>query len=115
MFSDVQAQFAAQTERLRPSVTQVDNTLDGAVDTTLTRLQDTVATLQSKVIQAAKKKDETLRRQLVRAQTLVCPDGVPQERALSALYSLDRHGPALCDRLLELDPRSPSRHYVLQL
>ena len=76
-------------------------------------MRDAVAGLHGKVVQAAKRKDDTLRRQAQRAQALICPGGVPQERALSAVFFLNRHGPALCDRLLELDPRVASRHYIL--
>ena len=112
-FSDVQAALASQVERLRASVNQVDRTLDGALDTTLVRIRESIAGLHGKVVQAAKRKDDTLHRQAQHAQSLVYPGGVPQERALSAIFFLNRYGPALVDRLLELDPRVPSCHYIL--
>ena len=69
--------------------------------------------LQNKMIQAAKKRDETLRRQFARAQAQVFPLGHPQERTLGAVYFLNRYGPALVD-ILERDlPRDGSVHALL--
>ena len=58
------------------------------------------AVAASKVIQAAKRRDETLRRQFTRAQAQIFPHGHPQERTLGVVFFLNRYGPALVDRLL---------------
>jgi uncharacterized protein YllA (UPF0747 family) len=50
------------------AVPAVDPTLQGAAESTLGKLQHDLSTLHGKVIHAAKKKDETLRRQFHRAQ-----------------------------------------------
>ena len=52
---------------------QIDPTLEGTVRTTLGKMQHELQTLHNKVIQAAKRKDETLRRQFQRAQALIFP------------------------------------------
>ena len=49
-------------------------------------MEHDLRTLQSKVIQAAKRRDETLRRQFTRAQALIFPLGQPQERTLTMVY-----------------------------
>jgi hypothetical protein len=100
---------------LRSAVTLVDKTLAGAVDTTIAHMRRELATLQGKTFQAAKRKDDTLRRQLERAHTLVVPGRAPQERGLSAVTFLNRHGVALRERLFQLDPFSAGRHHVLTL
>ncbi len=64
-------------------------------------------------MQAAKRKDETLRRQFLRTQALVFPGGHPQERDLSLPFFVNRYGPALVDRLIDGLPRDTSRHYLL--
>ena len=83
---------------LKDAVVPLDPTLGGAADTTLERMQDTLKNLQGKVIQAAKRKDETLRRQFVRTRALAFPEGDAQERALSLVYFVNRYGLALGDR-----------------
>ena len=50
------------------AATLVDSTLEGAAKSTLGKMQHDLQTLHGKVVHAAKKKDETLRRQFTRAQ-----------------------------------------------
>jgi len=108
----------AMTERgrtLRDAMASVDSTLAGAVDTTLERMRETLQSLHGKVIQAAKRNDDTLRRQFKRTYALVFPDGAPQERILGGVFFLNRYGPGLCDRLLETLPLETDKHYVVML
>ena len=105
----------AQMLALAQAVTQVDPTLEGAARSTLTRLQDDLKKLQAKIIQAAKRKDDTLRRQFRHAQAQAFPAGQPQERALGFVYFLDKYGPALIDRVAELVPGEMGTHYVLTI
>ena len=64
------------------AVSSVDPTLAGAAKRTLGKMEHELKTLQGKMIQAAKRRDETLRRQFIRAQVQTFPQGHPQERAL---------------------------------
>jgi bacillithiol biosynthesis cysteine-adding enzyme BshC len=77
----------------------VDATLDGATRSAMGRMQDDVRKLQGKILQAAKRKDETLRRQFTHAQALAFPGGTPQERAVGVVSFLNKYGPALIARL----------------
>ena len=97
------------------SVPAIDATLEGAAKSTLGKLQHDMATLRGKVISAAKKRDETLRRQFFRAQAQAFPDGIPQERALSSVSLLNRYGPALVPKLMQELPLDPGHHWVLTL
>jgi bacillithiol biosynthesis cysteine-adding enzyme BshC len=99
--------------RLASAVTAVDNTLEGAARSALGRMQDDLKKLQTKVIQGAKRKDETLRRQFRHAQAQAFPHGHPQEREIGFVYFLNRYGPALVDRLSELLPGTPGTHYIV--
>jgi uncharacterized protein YllA (UPF0747 family) len=85
-------------------VPQIDPTLEGTVRTTLGKMQHEMQTLHNKVIQAAKRKDETLRRQFQRAQALTFPQGHPQEREIGFVWFLNRYGPALVDPPARGDP-----------
>src|SRR6185312_4080452 len=67
------------------TVPAIDATLEGAAKSTLGKLQHDLTTLRGKVISAAKKRDETLRRQFSRAQAQAFPEGMPQERAIGAI------------------------------
>jgi bacillithiol synthase len=95
------------------SVPAIDATLEGAAKSTLGKLQHDLAALRGKVISAAKKRDETLRRQFVRAQAQAFPDGIPQERALGTIALLNRYGPAFVERVMQELPLDPAHHWVL--
>ncbi|MBM3779060.1 MAG: bacillithiol biosynthesis cysteine-adding enzyme BshC [Acidimicrobiia bacterium] len=113
-FQDAEDGISGQMGRLAEVVPALDPTLEGSVRSTLGRMQDDLRKLQNKTVQAAKRKDETLRRQFRHAQAQAFPDGVPQERALSGVYFLNRAGPALVDRLLDL-PLDLGTHWLVGL
>lgn len=91
----------------------VDATLEGAARSTWSRMREDLRKLHGKVLQAAKRKDDTLRRQYRHAQALVFPDGRPQERELGTVWFLNRYGPGLIDRLIETLPLSQGTHWVI--
>ena len=97
------------------AVPLIDPTLEGAVQSTLTRMQHDLRTLQNKVIQAAKRRDETLRRQFHHAQALTFPNGQPQEREIGFVWFLNRYGPVLVDRLMDDLPLEMGHHWVLTI
>ena len=112
--ADAAQQMQHAMARVIGALPAVDPTLAGAAKTTLGKMEHDLSALQNKVIQAAKKRDETLRRQFTRAQAQMFPLGQPQERTLGMVFFLNRYGPALVDRLLEELPIE-SGHYLLTL
>jgi uncharacterized protein YllA (UPF0747 family) len=102
-------------ERLAKEVTQIDPTLEGATRSTTSRMQDDLKKLHGKIIQAAKRKDETLRRQFQNARSQAFPGGEPQERAVGFVYFLNKYGPALVDRLCTELPVDAGTHWVLTI
>jgi bacillithiol biosynthesis cysteine-adding enzyme BshC len=99
--------------RVIEAMPALDPTLEGAARSTLTRMQHDLQTLRSKTIQAAKKRDETLRRQFTRTRALVFPGGEPQERAVGFVSFLNHYGPALVQRLDEQVPIDLGKHWIV--
>jgi uncharacterized protein YllA (UPF0747 family) len=97
------------------AVPSIDATLEGAAKSTLGKLQHDLATLRGKVIGAAKKRDEILRRQFLRAQAQAFPDGSPQERAIGSIAMVNRYGPSLVPTLVQELPLDFEHHWVLTL
>lgn len=113
--STAEQQVAAVMRRVIDVIPAVDPTLAGAAQTTLGRMEHDLKNLHNKVIQAAKKRDETLRRQFTRTRVQIFPGGQPQERSLGVVFFLNRYGPALVDRLLETLPLDMGHHWVLTI
>jgi bacillithiol synthase len=104
-----------QLDVLCKEVAQIDATLEGAVRSTAGRMQDDLKKLHGKIIQAAKRKDETLRRQFKHAQAQAFPGGHPQEREVGFVYFLNKYGPTLLDRLTAELTLDTGTHWVITI
>ena len=100
-------------EAVAREVTQVDPTLEGATRSTLGRMDDDLRKLHGKIIQAAKRKDETLRRQFTHAQRQAFPGGHPQEREIGFVGFLNKYGPGLVERLSEELTLDMGTHWII--
>ena len=117
---EVAMQVASDTieqrmDALAREVPRIDPTLEGAARSTLSRMQDDLKKLHTKIVQAAKRKDETLRRQFHHARAQVFPGGHPQEREIGFVAFLNKYGPGLVDRLLEKLPAEMGAHWVITI
>jgi len=99
--------------RVIAALPSLDPTLEGAARSSLGRMEHELRTLHSKVIHAAKKRDETLRRQFIRARALAFPQGHLQERTIGFIWFLNRYGPAFVDMLERDLPLDGSVHALL--
>jgi uncharacterized protein YllA (UPF0747 family) len=114
-FAEADTAIVARLEAVTAAARVVDATLEGAAKSTLGKMQHDLQALHGKVVHAAKKKDETLRRQFTRSQAQLFPNGQPQEREISAVWLLNKYGPAAVDRLLDVLPLDFGHHWVLAI
>jgi bacillithiol biosynthesis cysteine-adding enzyme BshC len=114
-FSEAARAIEAQMERLVSAIPALDPTLEGAAKSTLGRMQHDLQTLHGKMIQAAKRRDETLRRQFMHARALAFPEGHAQERVIGFVSFLNQYGPALVQRLDEELPIDMGRHWIVTI
>jgi bacillithiol biosynthesis cysteine-adding enzyme BshC len=108
----------ARAADLKSTVETIDPTLSSVIDTTFDRIRGTLDTMQAKIVQASKKKDDTLRRQFIRTRALLFPDGHPQERLLNVAFFTNRYGLTIGDRLLDALPPALDAghaHYIVSL
>jgi bacillithiol synthase len=110
---DAAAALQDKMTRVIEAMPAVDPTLAGAAKTTLSKMEHDLQALQNKMIQAVKRRDETLRRQFTRAQAQIFPMGHPQERTLGVVYFLNRYGPGLIERLFQELPLELGQHWII--
>jgi uncharacterized protein YllA (UPF0747 family) len=93
----------------------LDPTLEGAARNTVSKMQHDLENLHGKTIQAAKRKNDTLRRQFLRTRALVFPNGHAQERTIGFVWFLNQYGPALVERLWDALPTEMGQHWVITI
>lgn len=105
----------AQMTQLMQAVRTIDPTLEGAATSTMGRMEHDLETFHGKMIQAAKRRHETLRRQFEHARALAFPRGDAQERTVGFLSFLNQYGPALVDRLEDELPLDMGHHWIVTI
>jgi bacillithiol synthase len=114
----LQAANAAIEDRLGDvikAVPAIDPTLEGAARSVQGKIRHELQGLHGKIIHAAKRRDDTLRRQFGRTRSLAFPMGHGQERALGFVYFLNRYGPALVERLHADLPLELGSHWIMTI
>jgi bacillithiol biosynthesis cysteine-adding enzyme BshC len=111
----VEEDIANRMATLITAVPALDPTLEGAVRSSLGRFEHELRSLRMKIIHAAKRRDDTLRRQFNRTRAQAFPGGHPQERALGSVYFLNRYGPLLVEHLQNELPTDMGYHWVVSL
>ncbi len=111
--ADAAATVDAQMTRVIAAVPTIDPTLEGAARSVQGKLAHELQGLHHKVIHAAKRRDDTLRRQFTKARALAFPNGHSQERTVGFVYFLNRYGPGLVDTLLSDLPLDLGSHWLL--
>ncbi len=114
-FSEAARTIEGAMAKVIAAIPALDPTLEGAAKATLGRMQHDLQTLHGKMIQAAKRRDETLRRQFMHARALAFPDGQAQERLIGFISFLNEYGPALVERLDQELPIDMGRHWIVTI
>jgi bacillithiol biosynthesis cysteine-adding enzyme BshC len=114
-FAEASQAIESAMARLIQAIPALDPTLEGATRSTLSRMQHDLQTLHGKMISAAKRRDETLRRQFMRARALAFPSGHAQERTIGFVSFLNQYGPALVERLDDELPLDLGRHWIVTI
>ena len=97
------------------AVPAIDPTLEGAARSVAGKVSHDLQGLHTKIIHAAKRRDETLRRQFMRTRAQVFPNGHAQERAIGFVSFLNRYGLGLLDHLVRDLPLDPGSHWVVSV
>ena len=112
---EAEAEIAARMEAVIRAVPAIDPTLEGAARSTLGKLQHDLKALSGKILQAAKRRDETLRRQFQHVRAQAFPGGEPQERGVGFVSFLNKYGPVFVERLAAELPIDAGTHWVITI
>ena len=100
-------------QALARAVPAIDPTLEGAARSVAGKISHELQGLHTKIIHAAKRRDETLRRQFTRTRAQAFPNGHAQERTIGFVSFLNRYGQGLVDHLVRELPIDAGAHWVV--
>jgi len=108
-------ELTRELQTLRESVAKLDPTLEGFIESTAGKILHQLDGLDKKLTQAVKRQNETLTGQVHKAATAVFPNGHLQERSLSLLPFLAKHGDGIIRQIYEAIDLGDYEHQVVQL
>ena len=114
-FENTSATIAEKMQTLQDLVIQVDPTLGDFVKNSRGRILGQIDGIEKKVLQAYKKRNDVLRKQLYKASHSLYPNNQLQERQLNIVPYLFKHGFGFIDQLYEAMDISSFDHQIIQL
>ena len=100
MFNEWKEGAAGFAELRIGKIAKLDPTLKGAAERVQQQYGNELMKLKGKVMRAIKQRDETQVKRLGRIQNSLFPEGKLQERALPAVYAMNKYGCDIWDRIL---------------
>ncbi len=114
-FAEARARVIALLADLDAVATTVDTSLDGAVAAARAKIETAIVRLETKTVRVEKRHNETIRERLERGEAALWPAGALQERVISPLQLVARHGADSLRVLVDSIPLDGSAHHVVRL
>lgn len=113
-FSSAGDDVDAALESLREVVVGTDVSLERALEAGKARVEKALSRLEKKTVRVRKRQHQDIFDRLARANAALWPHRKPQERALSPLQLVARHGPDVFQRLVAAPPLDLSKHWIVR-
>jgi len=114
LFAGVTKNLHDALGELKFGLNEIDPTLLGALENVSSKIDVNLGVLREKSVAAQKRRNDTAVRQIEKAAAGLLPSGSLQERELSPLYYMNKHGEGLGSWLADRMDIGAFRHQILQ-
>jgi len=110
---ELQSVFTRYATEMRDDAVKLDEGLGGVLDTLSANFHKHLATVEKKIAQAAKRKDDLLVQHVSELFEALMPQGKLQERTLTALSAINEYGSTVIDAIRDACEFPPPGHRVI--